>query len=117
MPPQIQHLPSLLRRESHDQRDNLREGLKHLPGVIADPHFVQYAVDDHPVRLIMANLRGRSIDPSKKDGMFTAKVGVDATVPIAERHRFKRIGVPTEVTQSVTKRLAAIMPVTTATRS
>jgi 3',5'-cyclic AMP phosphodiesterase CpdA len=38
---------------NHDQRDNLREGLKHLPGVIADPHFVQYAVDDHPVRLIM----------------------------------------------------------------
>ena len=38
---------------NHDRRDNLREGLKHLPGVIADPHYVQYAVDDHPVRLIM----------------------------------------------------------------
>jgi 3-polyprenyl-4-hydroxybenzoate decarboxylase len=49
--------------------------------------------------------------------MFTAKVGIDATVPIPERHRFKRIGVPTEVKQSVTKRLAAIMAVTTATRS
>jgi 2,5-furandicarboxylate decarboxylase 1 len=67
--------------------------------------------------VIISNLRARSIDPSKKDGMFTAKVGVDATVPIAERHRFKRICVPAEVTQSVTKRLAAIMPVTTATRS
>jgi UbiD family decarboxylase len=67
--------------------------------------------------VIISNLRARSIDPSKKDGMFTAKVGVDATVPIAERHRFKRIGVPAEVTQSVTKRLAAIMPVTTAARS
>lgn len=27
----------------------------------------------------------------KKEGMFTAKVGIDATVPIAERRRFKRI--------------------------
>ena len=27
--------------------------LKHLPGVVADPHYVQYAVDDFPVRLIM----------------------------------------------------------------
>ena len=67
--------------------------------------------------VIISNLRARSIDPSKKDGMFTAKVGIDATVPIAERHRFKRIGVPTEVTQSVTKRLTAIMSVTTAARS
>ncbi|HME21808.1 MAG TPA: phosphodiesterase [Acetobacteraceae bacterium] len=38
---------------NHDRRDNLRAGLKHLPGVIADPHYVQYAVDDYPVRLVM----------------------------------------------------------------
>ena len=38
---------------NHDQRDNLRAGLAHLPGVTADPYFVQYAVEDYPVRLVM----------------------------------------------------------------
>jgi Icc protein len=38
---------------NHDRRDNLRLGLAHLPGVISDPYFVQYAVDDYPVRLVM----------------------------------------------------------------
>jgi len=38
---------------NHDQRDNLRDGLKHLPGVTVDPRYVQYAVDDYPVRLVM----------------------------------------------------------------
>ncbi len=38
---------------NHDRRGNLREGLKHLPGVVSDPHYVQYVVDDYPVRLIM----------------------------------------------------------------
>jgi 3',5'-cyclic-AMP phosphodiesterase len=57
------HLSHLLRKllpmpvfvipGNHDRRGNLREALKHLPGVIADPHYVQYAVEDHPVRLIM----------------------------------------------------------------
>ena len=38
---------------NHDRRGNFREGLKHLPGVAADPHYVQYTVDDYPVRLVM----------------------------------------------------------------
>jgi len=38
---------------NHDRRGNLREGLKHLPGVTADRHYVQYAVDGYPVRLVM----------------------------------------------------------------
>jgi Icc protein len=38
---------------NHDQRERLRAGLAHLPGVTSDPHFVQYAVEDHPVRLVM----------------------------------------------------------------
>jgi 3',5'-cyclic AMP phosphodiesterase CpdA len=38
---------------NHDRRGNLREGLKHLPGVTADRHYVQYTIDDYPVRLIM----------------------------------------------------------------
>jgi 2,5-furandicarboxylate decarboxylase 1 len=59
--------------------------------------------------VVIPNLRARSIDPSKKEGMFTAKVGIDATVPIAERRRFKRISVPAGVNQSVTKRFATVM--------
>jgi 3',5'-cyclic AMP phosphodiesterase CpdA len=38
---------------NHDRRSNLRERLKHLPGVLADPQYIQYAVDDYPVRLVM----------------------------------------------------------------
>ena len=38
---------------NHDRRDNLRTGLRHLPGVTIDPAYVQYSVDDHPVRLVM----------------------------------------------------------------
>jgi 3',5'-cyclic AMP phosphodiesterase CpdA len=38
---------------NHDRREAFREGLAHLPGVTADPHFVQYAVEDYPVRLVM----------------------------------------------------------------
>jgi len=56
--------------------------------------------------VILSGLRGRSIDPSKKPGLMTAKVGVDATVPIAEKNRFKRIGVPAEIKEKVATRLA-----------
>jgi Icc protein len=38
---------------NHDRRANLRAGLAHLPGVTRDPDFVQYSVEDHPVRLVM----------------------------------------------------------------
>jgi 3',5'-cyclic AMP phosphodiesterase CpdA len=38
---------------NHDRRENLRRALGHLPGVAADPDYVQYAVEDHPVRLVM----------------------------------------------------------------
>jgi 3',5'-cyclic-AMP phosphodiesterase len=38
---------------NHDRRGNFREGLKHLPGVTADPTYVQYAVEEYPVRLVM----------------------------------------------------------------
>jgi len=59
--------------------------------------------------VVIADLRARSIDPSKKDGMLTAKVGIDATVPICQRTRFKRIGVPSEVKHNVARRWAAIV--------
>ncbi len=38
---------------NHDRRETLRDALAHLPGVAAHPDFVQYTVEDHPVRLIM----------------------------------------------------------------
>jgi len=38
---------------NHDRRDAFRQALRHLPGVTSDPHYVQYAVEDHPVRLVM----------------------------------------------------------------
>ncbi len=38
---------------NHDRRENLRKGLAHLPGVTTDPVYVQYAIDDYPVRLVM----------------------------------------------------------------
>ncbi len=38
---------------NHDRRDTLRSALAHLPGVTVDPTYVQYAVDDYPVRLVM----------------------------------------------------------------
>jgi 3',5'-cyclic-AMP phosphodiesterase len=61
--PEYAHLAGLIRRfltapvfvipGNHDRRENLRKGLEHLPGVTADPFYVQYAVDDFPVRLVM----------------------------------------------------------------
>ncbi|MCB8880626.1 phosphodiesterase [Acidisoma cellulosilytica] len=38
---------------NHDRRDNFRAGLAHMHGVTQDPDFVQYVVDDYPVRLVM----------------------------------------------------------------
>jgi 3',5'-cyclic AMP phosphodiesterase CpdA len=38
---------------NHDRRDNLRACLAHMPGVTADPEFVQYAVEDYKIRLVM----------------------------------------------------------------
>ncbi|HWA80858.1 MAG TPA: phosphodiesterase [Acetobacteraceae bacterium] len=38
---------------NHDRRENFRRALGHLPGVTVDPGFVQYAIETHPVRLVM----------------------------------------------------------------
>src|SRR5215211_4230003 len=38
---------------NHDRRENLRRGFAYLPGVTTDSAYVQYAVDDYPVRLVM----------------------------------------------------------------
>jgi 3',5'-cyclic-AMP phosphodiesterase len=53
---------------NHDRRDNFRSGLGHLPGVTSDPAFVQYAVDDHAVRLVMLD----TLVPNANHGELSA---------------------------------------------
>ena len=54
---------------NHDRREPLRSELKHLPGVAADPEFIQYAVDDWPVRLVMIDTHV----PGQTHGELSAK--------------------------------------------
>ncbi len=53
---------------NHDERANLRSAFGHIPGVTADPEYVQYAVDDHPVRLIMLD----TLVPGAGHGLLSA---------------------------------------------
>jgi Icc protein len=63
MPGEYANLAAMIRRHlpmpvyvipgNHDRSDNFRRDLAFLPGVTADPVYVQYAIDDHPVRLVM----------------------------------------------------------------
>jgi Icc protein len=54
---------------NHDRRDNFRAGLGHMPGVTDHPDFVQYAVDDYPVRLVMLD----SVVPQAGHGLLCAE--------------------------------------------
>jgi 3',5'-cyclic AMP phosphodiesterase CpdA len=38
---------------NHDRRENLRKAFANFPGVTTDPQYVQYTVEDYPVRLVM----------------------------------------------------------------
>jgi 2,5-furandicarboxylate decarboxylase 1 len=115
---------SLKKRHDSDPRQMLHLVLAGVPYIkhavvfdddidVRDPQDLEWAIatrfQGDTDLVVIPGLRGRSIDPSAKDGMLTAKVGIDATVPIAERHRFRRIGVPADVKHSVTKHLAALM--------
>jgi len=63
LPAEYENVSAILRRTlslpiyvvpgNHDRRENFRAGLAHLPHVTDDPDFVQYVVDDYPVRLVM----------------------------------------------------------------
>jgi len=63
MPAEYANLTALIRQYlplpvyvipgNHDRRDNFRNALAHLPGVTTDPVYVQYAVEEFPVRLVM----------------------------------------------------------------
>ncbi len=52
---------------NHDRRDMLRAELGHLPGVLSDPVFVQYTIEDHPVRVIMLD----TLVPGANHGALT----------------------------------------------
>ena len=51
---------------NHDRRENLRQVMGGLPGVTADPVYVQYAVEDFPVRLVMLD----SVVPGAANGLL-----------------------------------------------
>ncbi|WP_419759536.1 phosphodiesterase [Acidisoma sp.] len=51
---------------NHDRREHFRAGLGHMPGVTKHPDFVQYAVDDYPVRLVMLD----SVVPEAGHGLL-----------------------------------------------
>jgi 3',5'-cyclic-AMP phosphodiesterase len=63
MPEEYANLTALIRRHlpmpvyvipgNHDRRDNLRDALADMSGVTEDLTYIQYAVDDFPVRLVM----------------------------------------------------------------
>ncbi len=59
-------IPLYLIPGNHDRRDNFRQGLAEFPGVVADPEFVQYVVDDLPVRLVMLD----SVVPGAGHGLL-----------------------------------------------
>src|SRR6202042_2515002 len=40
----------------------------HLPGVTSDPEYIQYTVEDHPVRLVMLD----TLVPGASHGLLTA---------------------------------------------
>jgi Icc protein len=53
---------------NHDRREGMKARLGHLPGVTSDPTFVQYVVEDFPVRLVMLD----SIVPMTGHGALCA---------------------------------------------
>lgn len=63
LPEEYEILRDLLRRHlampvylipgNHDLREAMKHVLAEFPGVAADPKFVQYVIDDFPVRLVM----------------------------------------------------------------
>jgi 3',5'-cyclic AMP phosphodiesterase CpdA len=62
-------MPVYLIPGNHDRREGIKARLGHLPGVGSDPHFVQYAVEDLPVRLVMLD----SIVPEQGHGELCAE--------------------------------------------
>ncbi len=80
---------------------------------VRDSEDVEWAIatrfqgDDDMV--VIPKMTARSIDPSKKEGDFTTKVGLDATAPLVGKERFKRIGVPHGVREKVAKMIPQLL--------
>jgi 3',5'-cyclic-AMP phosphodiesterase len=66
---------------NHDRRENLRARLSHLPGVVDDPEFVQYVVEDHQVRVIMLD----TVVPGAAHGSLSAAQLAWLDARLAER--------------------------------
>jgi Icc protein len=66
---------------NHDRRQGIKTELRHLPGVGDDAEFVQYCVDDLPVRLVMLD----TLVPAAPHGeLCTRRLGwLDATLAAA----------------------------------
>ena len=62
-------IPFFLIPGNHDRRDNLRRVLGDYRGVTEDPEFVQFVVDDYPVRLIGLD----TLVPGKGEGALCAR--------------------------------------------
>jgi Icc protein len=62
-------MPVYLIPGNHDRREGIKARLGHLPGVASDPKFVQYTVDDLPVRLVMLD----SVVPEQGHGELCAE--------------------------------------------
>ena len=46
-------MPAYLIPGNHDRRETMKQGLSGLRGIVDDPDFIQYTVDDFPLRLVM----------------------------------------------------------------
>lgn len=61
-------MPVYLIPGNHDRREAMKQGLRGLPGIADDPEFIQYTVDDFPLRLVMLD----SIVPGASYGELCA---------------------------------------------
>jgi 3',5'-cyclic AMP phosphodiesterase CpdA len=92
-------LPLYVIPGNHDDRDNFRDVLRHLPGVTSDPEFVHYAVEDLPVRLVMLDtlIPGRTegeLCPGRLDWLDAAlSLQPDKPTIIAMHHPSFRCGI------------------------
>jgi 3',5'-cyclic AMP phosphodiesterase CpdA len=62
-------MPTYMVPGNHDRREAMREGLVDFPGIGSDPQFIQYTVDDLPLRLVMLD----SIVPGAGHGELCPK--------------------------------------------
>jgi 3',5'-cyclic-AMP phosphodiesterase len=62
-------IPAYMVPGNHDCRENFRQVLAYYPTVVADPEFVQFVVDDLPLRLIGLD----TLVPGKGEGALCAR--------------------------------------------